>query len=337
MDLNVFVQQVQQLIQQVDLKANAAHKGLRDMASVVQQARGDVQAVQQAHGEMGQQLGQLMGMMQGMKVGSGSGKSGPSPNQIGRPDMLAIDEIPGRRVPWDLTMQIAVPDQATGPLTATYPLSMDGPFVAVARYATFISSYTFQVSQESGSPRYTGRTWGRQRPISSVLDLMDAMGWADGLGIETDGDCAEGGPPMTAVASRPVSRSPGRSMVFDGYVQIKNSTYPRQNQQVPTSLWAPGWDQMVQLPVLDYWEKGDSIEVELEPMHVNNPMAGNIQALLGSMPFLGGQFDGQEGIMYPSWQCTPGQSDTIQRRPSGVFVLGFLGFKILQPPGVRLR
>jgi hypothetical protein len=252
--------------------------------------------------------------------------------------MLTIEEIPGRRIPFDLTVQIGIPDNQQSPLTGNYTLSMDGPFVAVARYATFISSYSFQVTDsESNVSRFAGRSWGRQRPISSTLDLMDAVGgWVDGTTETLVGDCDQN-TPVPALVSRPTSRSPFRTMQMDAYVSLKNSVYPRQNQQVPSSLWAPGFNQMLQLPVLDYFEKGDALEFEIEPMHINNPNAGNIQALLGSMPYLDGQYDGHEGIAYDAWECNAGVADTIQRRPQGILVVGLLGFRILQPPGVRMR
>ena len=303
-----------------------------------QQALADVDGLKQVNATQSQQLQHLTGLLQGLRVGNGK-TGGGGAAQIGRPDMLTIEEIPGRRIPYDLTMQIGIPDAQTSPLTGSYPLSMDGPFIAVARYATFISSYTFQVTNGENTERYTGRTWGRQRPISSVMDVMDGIaGWADGIASDFDGGCGQGDtPPVPAVISRPTSRSGSRSMIFDGYVEISSSVYPRQNQQVPTSLWAPGFNQLLQLPVLDYWEKGETIECKIEPLHQNNPAGGNIQALLGSMPYLQGQFDGQEGVAYPAWQCTPGQPDMIARRPAGILVLGFLGYKILQPPGIRLR
>ena len=329
--------QLQGWLTNLDRGVQAANTQARRAVDAFTQARQESEQLRNITQQQSQQLQHLQGLMQGMSVGGSRG--GGRGTEVGRPDMLTIEEIPGRRIPYDMTIQIGIPDSQTSPITGTWPLSMDGPFIAVARYATFISSYTFQVTNSENTERYTGRTWGRQRPIASTLDLMDAVtGWADGLGTECSSDCSgEGSGPVPAIVSRPTSRSPGRSMVFDGYVQVKSSVYPRQNQQVPTSLWAPGFNQMLQLPVLDYWEKGDTIEVEIEPLHQNNPAGGNIQALAGSMPYLQGQFDGQEGISYPAWQCTPGQSDVIARRPSGVLVVGFLGYKILQPPGVRMR
>ena len=94
--------------------------------------------------------------------------------------------------------------------------------------------------------------------------------------------------------------------------------------------------------MLDFFAPGETIEFEAEPSHVNNPASGNIQQLLGSMPYLAGQYDGHEGID-PSggtgagWTCENSIADSITRNPSGVLILGLLGFKILNPPGARVR
>lgn len=320
----------QEFYQQLQAMANGANASARKAVEVTQTSQAQLR-------EAMQEMSRLKGVLDGMRVQKSlSGGAGAS--QIGRPDMLTIEEIPGRRIPYDLTVQIGVPDNQLSPLPASYTISMDGPFVAVARYATFISAYSFQVTDgESNVQRYSGRSWGRQRPISSVLDLMDAVGgWVDGTTETLVGDCDDA-TPAPALVSRPVSRSPFRTMEMDAYVTLKNSVFPRQNQKVPSSLWSPGFNQMLQLPVLDYFEKGDTVEFEIEPLHINNPNAGNIQALLGSMPYLNGQYDGHEGITYDAWACDAGVSDVIQRRPQGIYVIGLLGFRILQPPGVRVR
>lgn len=339
MEINQQIGQMYQWLQNLEQGVKGANAAARRAAEQFQHAAGEVAQMRQINAQQAQELSFLKGVVDGMRV-SGGKTGAPGVGQVGRSDMLTIEEIPGRRVPFDLTMHIGIPDGQTSPLDGSYVLSMDGPFVAVARYATFISSYTFQVTNGESVTRYTGRTWGRQRPISSTLDLMDAVaGWVDGIDSDfASVGCGEGvTAPPPAVISRPTSRAAQRSMGFDGFVEIKSSTYPRQNQQVPTSLWAPGFSQMLQLPVLDYWEKGETIEVKIEPLHTLNPRAGNVEALLGSMPYLDGQYDGHEGVRYPSWQCTAGQPDVIARRPSGVLVIGFLGFKILQPAGVRMR
>lgn len=329
------LEQVLSNLQQQIHGANRMAREALERSTRSSSALGAVQAnLQDQSSQQAEEVAKLKGVIEGMKITGSAGVAG-------RPDMLTIEQIPGRRVPFDVTVQVAVPANLTSSVTGTYTLSMDGPFVAVARYATFISTYTFQVSDGQNVTRYVGRSFGRQRPISSVTDLMDAMtGWNEAgiFNLQTQQGCgAEETAPEPVVLARPTNKSPYRTMGFDGYVSLKNSIYPRQNQQVPTSLWAPGFTQTQQLPVLDYFEKGEIIEFEIEPLHVNNPAAGNIQSFLGSMPYLAGQYDGHEGIGYTDWVCDPGVSDVITRRPDGILVVGLLGFRILQPSGVRMR
>jgi len=323
--------EIQQYLQKLGNTAAGAAKMARDAAN---QAAGVTQLIQQMRQESQQrveEMRQLQGLVEGLKARSGQGT----------PDVLAVEDIPGRRIPYDLTVQIPIPANQTSAITQTFQLNMDGPFVAVSRYATFISTYTFQVTLEGSTPRFVGRSWGRQRPISSVLDIMDAQkGWNDGWFV--GGSCAGGETPIpvTAVTSTPNNHSPFRSMGFDGWISVKNSIYPRQNAHVPSSLWAPGFSQSTQLPVLDFYAPGETIEFEAEPSHVNNPASGNIQTLIGSMPYLASQYDGHEGIdpgAGQGWACENGVSDIITRNPSGVLIVGLLGFKILNPPGARVR
>jgi hypothetical protein len=251
--------------------------------------------------------------------------------------MLAIEDIPGRRIPFDIPIQIAVPANLQTGVSGSFTISQDGPFVAVARYATFVSLYGFEVTDGQNVQRFEGRSWGRQRPISSVLDFMDAMnGWDWSWNLGNEGCVPPQTTPLGAVPHRATNQSPFRTMEWDGWISLKGAVYPRQSDKVPSSLWAPGMEQMLTLPVLDYWEKGETIELELEPMHINNPIAGNIQAIVGSMPYLAGQYDGHEGIGYSQWECDEGVQDTIIRKPDGVVIVGLLGFRILQPAGVRM-
>jgi hypothetical protein len=304
----------------------------RDAQSELQRMGSFLQQLQQEQAQMRDQWqkwgSNVAGMSLKTSIGAGSG----------RPDLLHIEDLPGRRVPFDIVVALGIPANLTSPVTTPYTLSMDGPFVAVARAATFMSSYTFQVSVEEETARYVGRSWGRQRPISSVLDINDALLGATPIPMQTeDNYTCPGAPPPVAAQVISNNKSPFRTMEWDGYIEIKNQVYPRQNAQVPSALWAPGFSQQMQLPVLDYYEKGDVIEFQVEPTHVNNPPAGNIQAILGSMPYLDSQYDSVEGISYPSYACESGVEDVIQRQPDGILYLQLVGFKILQPTGVAVR
>ena len=317
-------------LQKLSNQAAGAAKMARDAATQSNGILGLVQQLRQESQQRLEEMRQLQGLVEGLKARSGQGT----------PDVLAVEDIPGRRIPYDLTVQIPIPANQTSEITQTFQLNMDGPFVAVSRYATFISTYTFQVTLVDSTPRFVGRSWGRQRPISSMIDIMDAQrGWNDSS-WSLSGSCeGEASAPPTALPSIPTSRSPFRTMEFDGWISVKNSIYPRQNAHVPSSLWAPGFTQTMQLPVLDFYAPGETIEFSAEPSHVNNPAAGNIQALIGNMPYLASQYDGHEGIDPGGgvgWDCK-GPSDIITRNPAGVLIVGLLGFKILNPPGARVR
>jgi hypothetical protein len=134
-------------------------------------------------------------------------------------------------------------------------------------------------------------------------------------------------------------------MEFDGRIIVENagSSYPRQNISVPSSFWTPQINAPQELGALDFFERGEVITFRVQPNHVNNPAAGNVDgnAIFGAdgWPFLQGQYDRQEGI------CTPGaftfdddtlvrlEVDPIQRLPDGILTIGFSGYRILQPVG----
>jgi hypothetical protein len=324
--------QFEQLINNMRNTANGAASMARQAAQEVGNVRRLMQQMQAEQSQMREQWHQWGSDASGLSIKTSIGAG------TGRPDLLAIEDIPGRRVPFDIPVEIAIPANLTTAVTGTITLSMDGPFIAVARAATFLSSYTFQVSEQQSTTRYSGRSWGRQRPISSVLDINDALGGDTPIPLQTANNYScPGSPPPVQAQVVPNNKSPFRSMEWDGFIEYSNQVQPRQNAKVPSSLWAPGWDQSMQLPVLDYFEKGEIIEFKVQPTHVNNPSAGNIQALLGSMPYLPSGYDAVEGAAYPSYACIEDTSDALSRSPDGVLYLHLYGFKILQPTGVAVR
>jgi len=326
---------LQQVINQLQNMAGGAAKMARDAVSAAQQANGTVAQVAGAHAQMQQKMQEWDRQIGGLKIRSSVGAG------MGRPDLLMIEDIPGRRIPFDVMIPLGIPANLTTSVPGTYPISMDGPFVATSRFAIFVSSYTFQVTVESSTTRFVGRSFGRQRPISSVNDIMDAMtGFTEGVYSADDWTCVESvALPPTATITIPTNKSPFRTMEGDFYIQVRDQAFPRQNQAVPSGVWAPGFTQSMQLSVLDYWEKGTVIQLDVEPAHVNNPPDGNIQGLFGSFPFIDSQYDSQEGIMYPpgTYTCDPVSSDPITRNPIGTLVCGFHGFRILHPAGVAVR
>jgi len=293
------------------------------------------EALQNERAARAQLRGEMSGLVAGVRYSTN--RMG---TVIGLPDVLHIEDIPGRRVPFDVSVKLRIAPNSTSKVENSYTVTEHGPFVAVGRYATFLSSYTFSVVEDGTSETYVGRSFGRFRPVSSVIDFMDAQqGWQQTYawsGLAAEGCGASDATPVTALTERPTNRSPFRTMSFDGYCGIRNTVFPRQNEDVPLALWAPGIESMMQLPVLDYFERGETIEFWAEPTHVNNPAAGNIDALVGAMPFLAGQYDGHEGIKYDSWLCTTGATDTVTRSPAGILQLGYFGYRILHPSGVRV-
>jgi hypothetical protein len=157
-------------------------------------------------------------------------------------------------------------------------------------------------------------------------------------------------PPFTTqlngIPEIPSSMSGFRTMEFDGRVLVENagSSYPRQNISVPSSLWTAEINSPQQLGCLDFYERGEVITFRIQPTHVNNPPAGNVDgpsifgAGVTNWPFVGGQFDRHEGIVTPGIFSQAGAiqdiiTDPIQRLPDGILTIGFLGYRIQQPVG----
>lgn len=243
-----------------------------------------------------------------------------------RAGMRDVDSIPGKRVPFDMIVSIPVAADSPGPYSSTGFVSPDGYFVATHRYATFLSEFTFQVTSEGNETAlFQGRSNGRYRPVHSACDLMDAQqGWNPAVGAADPG---------TGVwqVDHVSNRSGFRSMLFDGLIEVvaRDSDYRRQSNPVPSSLWAPGFGGIMELPVPDVFRPGTSIEFNLQANHTNNPAGGNIQSVVGALPYLDGQFDGHEGIGYSA--AVESGTDAVTRRPDGVFVCGLFGYRILSP------
>lgn len=264
-------------------------------------------------------------------------RSEPTPNSVVR-----VEDIPGRRVPFDLLVDIPIGNNTTSDVEVSTTISQEGPFVAVKRFATFQSQLSFQVTVGTDRFRFNGRTFGRYRPIHSAWDLSDAQQPNGFFGTN----------PLTAgtsdaVISATSNTSGGRSMTFDGRVLFLNagSSFPRSNVTVPTPFWTTQINSPQDLGALDFFERGEVLTWRVSPSHVNNPAFGNADGrfifpanpLVNQWPFLEGQFDVQEGIVTPdgiTWsQSTPEliTSDIVQRLPDGILTIGFLGYRIIQP------
>lgn len=271
------------------------------------------------------------------------------------PGVVRIENIPGRRVPFTFLIDIPIGSNTTSIQQGSLTISQEGPFVAVRRIATFQSAYEFQVNpvgQIITSPaRYSGRSFGRFRPVHSAWDIFDAFGKSQDISLlqltAGNGVLSNGGIGNVS----PMSNF--RTMEFDGRVAVINagSSYPRQNISVPTSFWSTQINAPYDLGCLDFFERGEVITFQVAPTHVNNPPAGNADGanMLASQggfgpagvavgwPFLAGQYDQHEGIVTPGAMDFSGESpttllaDPIVRLPDGILTIGFEGYRIIQP------
>ena len=143
-------------------------------------------------------------------------------------------------------------------------------------------------------------------------------------------------------------------MEFDGYIELRNagSALPRQNRPVPTAFWTSSLGAGIELGALDFFERGEVIEVLVQPTHPQNPSYGNVDGSVifpnsvvppaSGWPFLDGQFDSHEGIATPGaiTNVVAGPAptilaeDPITRAPAGILIVALEGYRIDQPPGV---
>lgn len=247
------------------------------------------------------------------------------------PSIQRIENIPGRRVPFDYLVDIPIGPNVTSVQQGTITVSQEGPFVAVARYATFLSQYQFERQDETGArTTFSGRSFGRYRPIHSAWDLNDGQ-----VVSEVSQTVAFPGTGAPHVAS-PSNSSPFRTMEGDYRIQVINagSSYPRSNIEVPSPFWTKNINEAFDLGALDFFERGEVMTFKILPTHANNAAYGNafgFGAPNPLFPFVGSQWDSVEGISDPNTADL--EADPITRAPQGVLTIGFHGYRIIQPAG----
>jgi len=278
------------------------------------------------------------------------------------PDVRYIKDIPGRRVPYVLLVDIPIGPDEVSIREQSVTISQEGPFVAVKRMATFQSALEAQTTDpvSNAVASFTGRSYGRYRPVHSVCDIFDAHAPFGDASLWFLSALQNPGTPATTelpggVLGLPSSQSGFRTMEFDGRIQVINagSSYPRQNISVPSSFWASECNSPVALGALDFFERGEVITVKVQPTHVNNPPAGNVDGnavfparlapAAGGWPFVDGQYDAHEGIATAD-PATLGQvgppllpsllaTDSVERVPEGILTVAWEGYRIIQPVG----
>jgi len=282
-----------------------------------------------------------------------AGLSGTRSGQAQNPHLVQINSIPGKRIPYTLLIDIPIGANTSSVKEQSVTVSMEGPFVAVRRMAIFQSALEFQVTPRGGATtRYSGRTFGRYRPIHSAWDIMDS---APHSMMTTANPMANGS--MSAALELPNASASARSMEFDGRISVINAGngYPRQNIPVPSSMWTTQINAPMDLASLDFFDRGEIISVQVTPNHVNNPSFGNVNASImgtgvvtntGGWPFLDGQFDAQEGIAEAGDALPAGAfniaatpllvnlaASSVVRQPDGILTIGWEGYRIINIGG----
>lgn len=279
----------------------------------------------------------------------------------GEPGVVRLEDIPGRRIPFTLLVDIPISSNTTSVREQSVTVSQQGPFVAVKRMAIFQSTHEFQVEdEETGAlARLAARSFGRYRPIHSAGDINDSQHAAHSESIGWF-LAASAGPPAantvlpTGTLTQPSNMSSFRTMEFDGRISVLNagSSYPRQNIPVPSAMWTSDGNAF-ELGALDFFSRGEVMTIQVQPTHVNNPPAGNVDsqcvfpaafaAGFQGYPFLAGQYDAHEGICTPNgvnmgdsgtendWE--PAITDPVARLPDGILTIGWEGYRIVQPVG----
>ena len=328
-DINAILAQLQQGI---GFAAGQAREALKQASAI----QGDHALIRQ---ELQRQARDLQNVADAMSRISANG------NRTGRPEqglvntldgrVTYIESIPGRRIPFDTLVTIPIGANISTEQQQTTTISQDGPFVAEARYATFESALQFQFRdpETAALATFQGRSFGRFRPIHSAWDLHDA-----GVPFNVIAPIAFPGSGACVYAS-PSNHSTFRTMEFDGFVEFLNagSAYHRSNQVVPTTFWTSQINAAFQLGALDFFERGETLQWKVTPSHINNPSAGNVSGIGagGVFPFLDSQYDVHEGVCDP--QLPNVTTDPVTRLPDGFIIIGFHGYRIIQPPGpVRL-
>lgn len=301
----------------------AANANARRALQAVGQADPERRQILEEHKLIRQQLTDLSNVLASTGYGAGSGN----------PDIQRIENIPGTRRPYDYLVAIQINANDTSLRTGTITISQEGPFVAVARYATFLSRYTFRVTDAEGNFNdFLGRSNGRFRPIHSASDIMDAF-------LPADVSRAIAFPGTGAPSySSPALHAPYRTMEFDARIELleQGSSLPRSNISVPSPFWTTFINSPFQLGALDFFARNNVIELRVTPQHINNPNFGNLFGFGGGgvFPFSDAQFDHHEGISDPEdLAIQPGQADPVSRVPTGVLFIGLHGYRIYQPPG----
>lgn len=300
-------------------------------AAAAAQSRHALQTAQIAHQGNQQLLAKLQQQAQELAMLRDAVSRVSVQAQMGDPNIQRIENIPGRRIPFDFVCEIPFNAGNAAVQQNTITIDQSGPFVAVARYAAFVSTYQFQVTdRESGTnPIFNGRSYGRCRPVHSQNDLNDGQPFSSVSMMQAFP--GTGAPHIVS----PSNASPFRSMEMDFRIamQEQGSGIRRQNTSLLSSLWVKASGDAFPLGSLDFFERSQVILFEVQPLHTPNANYGNVSSFTGpggEWPFAASGWDAIEGISDPTAEV---DTDPVTRVPQGVLMIGFHGYRIQQPPG----
>lgn len=317
----IFARELQQLREQVNY-ANAVARRTEMLGM-------QVEGVNAQHKVLLQSMSDLSKVLQSVQVDRIGGGNG-------NPDVVRIENIPGRRVAWDFLVEIPINANDRAAQPGTISIDTMGPFVMTARGATFLSQYQFQRKDPTTGAvvPFFGRSNGRFRPIHSAWDLNDGLLPADVSRIVAF--------PGTGAPSysSPALHAPFRTMETDFRIEMRqqSASLPRSNISVPSTFWTTQINAPFNIGCLDFFGRSEVIQFVVTPQHVNNPAFGNLFGFAGAgpgpFPFADAQFDHHEGINDQLDVLVPAAGpDPVSRLPAGVLILLLHGYRILQPPG----
>jgi hypothetical protein len=311
---------LQALAQSASFGAAQARQNL----AALQKMGADHDTLKQELAQMSGQFGKLRDAISRVEIQ----KSG------GDPSIQRVENIPGRRVPFDMLVDIALPANSTAVTQGTITVSQEGIFVATSRMATLLSSFEFSVTPVGGgaAAAFQGRSYGRYRPIHSAWDLNDGQPHTqvNQAGLAFPGT---GAPHIIS----PANSSPFRTMEGDFRIRFENAggSFPRSNLEVPSTFWTKNIVEPFDLGALDVFERGEVMQFRIAPQHANNPGFGNLTGFAANpnFPFIGSQWDAVEGIDDSIQELGTQTTDPVTRVPNAILTIGFHGYRIIQGAG----
>lgn len=310
--------------QQVLHQLNQAAATARD--ALARSARAEA-----ASGAYYAQAQQLAGELEAMKrvVANLEVERSGAPASIQR-----VENIPGRRIPFDSLVDIAIGDAVQSVQQGSITISQEGPFVGVSRVLAFLSTFEFQYRDPTSgaTSAFQGRSYGRYRPTHSAWDLNDGQ-VSPQVSMATAFP-GTGAPHITS----PSTASSFRSMEADFRIIVENagSSFPRSNQEVPSAFWSRQINEPFELGALDVFERGEVIVFKVLPLHPNNPSYGNLSAFGApnpAFPFITAGFDAVEGINDQN-DPVASTTDPVTRLANGIVTIGYHGYRMIQQPGL---